>query len=135
MWWILIVTPALSLAIQISNGYLVHSADEAYGGLAPDGLLVLIAVLLATVILFRVLVRWRGTARLARAEALAAALAVIPLLIEVAGIAALVGWPHTRTASPLRFTAAALLVLAWTALVLYARHRLRFRGLGVMERL
>jgi hypothetical protein len=125
MWWVLTATPAVSLVIQVSTGYIAHSPDEAYGGLGPDGLLVLLAVLLSIVILVRLLVRWRRTGRPARAESLAAALAVIPLVVAVAGIAELVGWPRTRTASPLRFAAAALIVLAWTALVLVARHRLR----------
>jgi hypothetical protein len=125
LWWILAATPAVSLAIQVSTGYMAHSPDEA-GGLGPDALLVLLAMLLAIAILARLVFRWRSTVRSARIEALAAALAVIPLVAALSGIGELVGWPRTRTASAPHFVAAALIVLAWTAFVLFARHRLRF---------
>ena len=125
MWWFLAATPAVTLAIQISTGYIAHSPDEAYGGLGPDGMFVLIAGLLAIVILVRMPFRWQRLTRWARGEELVAALAVIPLLVAVAGIGELVGWPRTRTASPLRFAAAALIVLGWTVLVLFVRHKLR----------
>ena len=125
MWWILVVTPAVGFAIQVSTGYIARSPDESYGGLGPDGMLFVVAVLLSLVILVRLLIRWRHTERSPRADALAAALAVIPLFLALAGIAELVGWPHTRTASALRFVAAAAIVVAWTASVLFARRWLR----------
>ena len=136
MWWILAATPAVSLAVQISTGYLAHSPDEA-GGLGPDVLLVLAAMLLAIAILTRLVFRWRSTGRAAHIEALAAALAVIPLVAVLSGTGELVGWPHTRMASAAHFAAAALIVLTWTALVLFARHRLRlqaFQGVRVVEK-
>lgn len=126
MWWLLLATPAVSLAIQLSTGYRAHSPDEAYGGLGPDGMLVVLAAVLAIVILARVASRWRRTGRSARIESLTAALALIPLMLAIAAIGELVGWPRTRTAGAARFTTAALLVLGWMALVLLAR--MRFRG-------
>ncbi|HET9002737.1 MAG TPA: hypothetical protein VFN39_01945 [Gemmatimonadaceae bacterium] len=125
MWWVLAATPAVSLAIQVSTGYIAHSPDEA-AGLGPDALLVLLAMLLAIAILARLVLRWRSTGRSARIEALAAALAVIPLVAALSGIGELVGWPRTRTSGAPHFVAAAFIVLAWTAIVLFARHRLRF---------
>ena len=125
LWWILIATPAVSLAIQISTGYIAHSPDEAYGGLAPDGMLVMLAALLAIVIDARLIFRWRHMGREARVEALASGLAVIPLVLTIVGIGELIGWPRTRTASPLRFVSAALIVVGWTAVLLVARRRLR----------
>ena len=124
LWWLLIAAPPVSLAIQVSTGYMAHSPDEA-SGLGPDALLVLLAVLLAFVGLVRTVVRWRRSGRAARIEALGAAFAVIPLVVVVGAIAELVGWPRTRTASPLHFAAAVLVVLAWTVAVLLARRRLR----------
>jgi hypothetical protein len=136
LWWILAATPAVSLAIQVSTGYMAHSPDEA-GGLGPDALLMLVAMLLAIAILARLVFRWRSIGRSARIEALAAALAVIPLIAALSGIGELVGWPRTRTASAPHFVAAALIVIGWTALVLFARHRLRFQdfqGVRVVEK-
>ena len=126
MWWVLAATPAVSLAIQISTGYMAGSPDEAGGGLGPDDLLFLFSLLLALLILTRLVFRWRRTGPSPRIEAIAAALAVIPLVAALSGIRELAGWPRTRTASPLHFAAAAVIVLAWTLLVLTARRRLRF---------
>lgn len=141
-WWLLLLAPAVQLAETIDVGLTAHSADEACCGVGPGLLLLLVAFTFALVILVRVLIRWRRTARSQRIEEVVLGVAAIPMVLVAGYTSDLVSWPRTRTASRGAFVQAITIVAAWAVIVLLARRRLRttdtasasLQGVRVVER-
>ena len=123
VWWLLLVTPAAGFVGAIATGFTAHSPDEAFGGAGPDALLLFAAIVLAVAMLVRLTWQWRRLERPRRVNELLTALLVVPLFFVYSGIIEFVGWPHTRTAGVARFAGAAAILVAWTALVVWARGR------------